>query len=387
MTDASPGPVGLLRRHAGTLLWVAVAAVAALLGLDVGGTVVAPALIDVRLSTMSAPLTARVATVQVSEGAEVAAGAVLVEFDSAELDLELALAEAELQRMKSTVRARQIGVKDQDFELGLRLQSDLDKATLTVSTLGAALKETRSELSSVSTLVEKNEKLVKAQLAVGQELDSLKIRQAALAERIAAADDEQRAASRLRSTAEQRLAEWRARTGHEDALTAPDVASVVSQEARVQHVRLRRDQLRLRSPIAGRVAALLVGAGDVVREGAPVFTVIDTAPTRATAWVLEDAAWRVRVGDTATLRSVDGRSQPLHGQVRALGGGILELPARLSQIPGEPTFGRAVYIDLTPSSSSPSPSSPLPGQTFEAAFSSTSPSTPATTPTSTSTEP
>jgi HlyD family secretion protein len=366
MTEASRSPRGI-KRFAGAVLWVAIAALAALLGVDVGGTLVASALIDVRTSVVAAPLTARVAAVHVAEGAEVQAGEVIVELASAELDLELALAEAELSRMKSTVRAREIGVKDQDFEVGLRLQADVDKATLTLSTLAAELKATRSELASVTALIEKNEKLVKAQLAVAQDLDALKVRQATLAERAASAADEQRAAQRLRDMAERRLAEWRGRVGHQDALTAPDAAAVVAQEARVQQVRLRREQLRLRAPVSGRVTALHVGVGDVAREGAPVLTVIDTAPTRATAWVLEDAAWRVRVGDRATLRSVDGRGLVLAGRVRALGGGILELPVRLRQLPGEPVFGRAVYIDLEPS---PTSASPLPGQTFEVAFSS-----------------
>ena len=131
-------------------------------------------------------------------------------------------------------------------------------------------------------------------------------------------------------------------------------------------MRFRRDQLRLRAPVSGRVAGLQVGSDDVVREGAPILTVIDTAPTRATAWVIEDSAWRVHVDDVATLRSVDGRGTVLSGRVRALGGGILEMPIRLRQLPGEPAFGRAVYIDLQPVQSS---TPPLPGQTFEVAFS------------------
>ena len=228
MTEASRSSKGF-KRHAGVILWVAVAVIAALLGIDVGGTLVASALVDIRTSVVAAPLTARVAVVRVVEGAEVKAGDVLIELDSAELDLELAIAEAELRRMKSTVLAREVGVKDQDFEVGLRLQADVDKAALTVSTLAAELKETRGELQSLNMLIEKNEKLVKAQLAVAHDLDELKVRQATLAERVGSADDEQRAAQRLKDTAEGRLAEWRARTGHNDALTAPDIAGYAAQ--------------------------------------------------------------------------------------------------------------------------------------------------------------
>ncbi len=363
MTDAPArkGPAA----HAGTILWIVVAVIALWLGNDVGGAVVASGLIDVRTSVLVAPQTARIKSVHVREGGEVTAGDVVVELDSAEVDLELALAEAELVRMKSAVVARAVGVKDQDFEVGLRLQADVDKATLALSSLAAELKETRSELASISQLVDKNEKLVKAQLAVAQELDSLKVRQGALAERVAAADDEERAAKRLRDTAERRLGEWRARTGHQDALTAPDVAAVAAQEARVQQVRFRREQLRLRAPMSGRVVAMHIGVEDVAREGGPVLTLMETTPTTATAWVFEDAAWRVQVGDVATLHSVDGRRLTLTGTVRALGGGILEMPVRLRQIPGEPSFGRAVFVDVRPDDAAAA----LPGQTVEVAFS------------------
>jgi hypothetical protein len=48
------------------------------------------------------------------------------------------------------------------------------------------------------------------------------------------------------------------------------------------------------------------------------------------------------------------------------------MPIRLRQIPGEPSFGRAVYIDLQPTTSV----APLPGQTFEVAFSTSAPREP-----------
>jgi len=206
---------------------------------------------------------------------------------------------------------------------------------------------------------------VKEQLASAQDLDELRLRRSTLRERVTSTKSAVDEATRLKQTADRRLADWRSRPGHEDALLAPDAAAVLAQQERVKIARWRRDQLLLRAPVRGRVDEVLVGVGDVVREGAVVATVFDTAPTTATAWVAEDAAERVHVGDIATLHANDGTGGLRHGVVRALGGGIVEMPVRLRHVPGEPLFGRAVHVDLDAGGDAP-----LPGQTFEASFSS-----------------
>jgi multidrug resistance efflux pump len=405
MTEPRPGSSVRARpggRLGARLLWGGSVALAAWLGLDVGGAVVAPALVDVRTAVVPSPTQAVVRRVAVQDGADVRAGDVLVELDGAVIELELALAEAELARVRGAVRARQIDVADQDFEVGLRLQADVDKATLAQATIAATLKQDERELLSIGALVEKNERLVKEQLAGAQDLDELRVRLAAARERVAAAQGELQTATRLKETADRRWSEWRTRTGHEDALVAPDEAAVVAQQERVKLARWRREQLVLRAPFAGRVEHVHVGEGDVVAAGAAVATLLDTAPDEAVAWVAEDAAFRVGVGDVARLRSVDGRGVEYAGVVRALGGGIVELPVRLRQVPGEPAFGRAVHIALatTPPANGAQATdaaatdalangaaAPLAGQTLEATFVSrptttSSPATPSTTGTS-----
>jgi multidrug resistance efflux pump len=359
------------QRFSGRALWVGAAAVAVWLGLDVGGAVVAPAVVEVRRSVVPSPATAAVKAVHVRPGDDVEAGALLVELDGAALDLELALAEAELERVRSAVRARQVDVKDQDFEVGLRLQADAERATSTLAAAAASHKQDEQELQSLGALIEKNEKLVKEQLASGQELDELRLRQATLRERAASAKSAVEAAVRLKQTADQRLVEWRSRPGHDDALLAPDAAAVVAQQERVKIARWRRELLSLRAPFRGRIEDVPVVVGDVVREGAPVVVVFDTAPGAATAWVAEEAAGRVRVGDVATLRSIDGRGIVRRGVVRALGGGIVEWPVRLRHVPGEPVFGRAVHVDIDAGGEAA-----LPGQVFEASFASSTPARP-----------
>jgi multidrug resistance efflux pump len=351
-------------------LFVVAILVAMGLGFDVGGATVAPAVVDVRRSTVISPVSAMVRAVHVRPGDEVVAGGVLVALDATALDLELALAEAELERVRVAVRARQVDVKDQDFEVGLRLQADAERARVTWSQAQAALRQDEQEQQSLAILIDKNQRLVDERLAGAQELDELQLRSASVRERIVAGRVAVEHARQLQETAEQRFAQWRSRPGHEDALLAPEAAAVRAQEERVKIARWRREQLVLRAPLAGRVEEVLVGAGDVVREGAPLATVFDPAATAVTAWVAEDAAARVHVGDMVTLRSVDGTGLVRRGVVRALGGGIVEVPTRLRLVPGEPLFGRAAHVALDGAGSPV-----LPGQIFEASFAS-SPASP-----------
>ncbi len=348
------------------LLWFACAAVAFGLGVDVGGAVNAPATVDVRQAPITTTVVARIATVHVTDGDTVAKDAVLITLDSHEVDQELALAEAELIRVKDAVRARQVDIKDQDFEVGLRLQQDADKASQSAQTLSSTIKQTETELVSVDALVEKNEALVKAQLASAQLLDELRVRQPGLRERLTALGDELRQMTGLRDAASKRVAEWRVRTGQRDALAAPDVAAVALQEERVKQAQTKRERLTLRAPLAGQVSSVMCGVGDVVRDGVPLLIITDARAQHATAWVDEAHAFGIAVGDSASLRTTDGRAIVRSGRVRALGGAILAMPERLWQVPGEPMFGRAVYIDLDDDTTS---DALLPGQTLDASFS------------------
>jgi len=368
MTDARSGRG--TQRLAGRALQIGALGLTLWLGVDVGGAVVAPAVVDVRRSVIPAPMSTTVKAVHARPGDDVAAGATLVELDSAALDLELALAEAELERVRAAVKARQVDVKDQDFEVGLRLQADADRAASSLAQAQSALKQDEQEAASLGALVQKNERLVQEKLASAADLDELRLRSSAVRERSASARAAIEGAQRLKDTADRRFAEWRARPGHEDALLAPDAAAVLAQQERVKIVRWRREQLTLRAPLGGRVDEIGVGVGDSVREGAPLVAVFDTAPSSATAWVAEDAAARVRVGDRATLRSQDGTGAVRQGVVRTLGGGVVELPVRLRAVPGEPQFGRAVHVSLDAGGEAP-----LPGQIFEASFVSTSATT------------
>lgn len=381
-SQVGPSSTRSLARHAGLVLWLSAAALVVALWTNVGGGNLAPALIDVRVSTVPSPTTATVRAVHVKSGDLVRAGDVLVELDDVEADLQLALARAELERVRVTVTAREVDVADKDYELGMRLTIEHEKAGLAKTTLLGDMARNEGELQSLDELIARQQSLVAQKLASASTLDELVVRRRALSQQVQEAQKQKTAAEAFEQAAAKRLVDWRVRHGDDAQRTAPDRAAVVAQQERVKATEALKERLVLRAPISGRVEGVVVGVGDAVTEGMALVAVMDTAATHATAWVAEDTAWRVQPGDQVRLRSVDGRAIGLQGHVRALGGGIVEGPGRLRVLPGEALFGRAVYIDLDPiaerTAADGNSPAPLPGQTYEANFLGAGPTSPRT---------
>jgi hypothetical protein len=115
--------------------------------------------------------------------------------------------------------------------------------------------------------------------------------------------------------------------------------------------------------MTARVSVVHEAPGGVAVEGEPVVTLIDEGATRVIAWLPEDRARLVEVGDVARLVPSDRAGAERHGRVVALGPGLEDMPARFRQIPQEPELARAVYIQLEGDERPP-----LPGQAFDARF-------------------
>lgn len=365
---ASAGPAARNpRRLVLWAIWAVAAAGVAALQLDSSAVGRAPAVIDGAEVAVPAPRAARVQKVLVRPGDVVALGTPLVELATAEVDLEIALAEAELARLQSAVDAALLDVRGADFETGTRLEQDAERADVELQTLLADDKRDRAELATVEGLLQKQRELVEKKLASAEQRDQLDLRRAALAESVADAEARIATARAHAERARSRLTEWNKTHGTgDDARTGPERAGVKAQEERLRQLRAQKDALTLRAPLTGRVSAVLAVEGAALGEAEVAARVLDDSARSATVWVDEQSAGKVGVGDRVRLRPTDGRGGDRSGVVRALGVGVTELPLRFRQIPGEVSFGRAVFVDLEPVEGA---LPPLPGQAFETRFS------------------
>ena len=360
-----------LRERSPWIAWLVSLVVIVWLGLSVSGGGMAPAVAEVRQVALASPRTARVAAVSVVPGDAVTAEQVLVQMDTSEIDAELAVARAELERLRLEIAAQGISLKEDALETVERLSSEAESTSLALAQIEAAEQRDRSELTQLDEQIGRQQRLVDEKLAAADALNELKLRRSALARTV---EEYQRTVGQARArsqAAAQRLAEWRAgkRVGpaaQDSSLEqrlAPYRAAVDSQQERIRQIERTRTRLTLTAPFAGRVGEILLRAGDTAPANATVLTVVDNDPRNAIAYVEQMSAHRVQVGDIALLRPSDGSGPRRSGHVTAVAASISETPMRFRLVPSYPSYCRAVYIALdlldVP---------PLPGQAFDVSF-------------------
>lgn len=373
-----------VRRIAPWIVWAVVLGVVLWLAPGLGAVGVVAASVEVRQVTLVAPRTARVLRAAVRPGDQVEAGAVVMELDPSGVDLELAIAQVELERLRQAVVARELDFRGSDLQSAARLAQEAERAAVEVALLVSEEKRARAELAQLDELIARQQVLVGQRLASGSQRDELKLQRASVAQRVlesaglikTARDHERAARQRLQTWRESGIAPQgsigaeraaRARDSASDAALderlAPERAEVAAQEERLRQLELARAALLLRAPIAGRISDVLVGTGDTATADAPVAVVVDDHPRTVIAWVDERAARRVQVGGSVSLKPSDRSASATSGTVRALGPLIAELPARFRPVPTQPAFARAVFIELEHGAPSP-----LPGQAFDVMF-------------------
>lgn len=347
--------------------WAGAVGLALWLAVDVAGVGVSPGAAEVLEVQVASPRTAPVLSVRVTSGERVQKGQVLVELAPDDIDLEIAVAESELERLRLAVVAEAEGLKDQDLVTEERLASDAERAAVQLVEMEAEQRRDRAELEQLDEQIARQERLVKDKLASQAALDELKLRRAALARKVEEYTRLTDSARAHVASARRRIAEWREAHGggkrDAEPRLSPHHAAVRSQEERLAQLRAARERLQLRSTADGRVGQVLFSPGSTAPAGATVLTVVDESPRKVIVYVDEGRAGAVRVGDRARLSPSDRRGPVREGRVVALAPGIVEVPPRFRPIPTEPAFGRAVYVRLDEAQATP-----LPGQAFDVTF-------------------
>ena len=294
---------------------------------------------------------AKVASIAVSVGDPVAAGQVVATLDTAAIDAEMAVEEAEKARLEAEVRAEQSLLEQQ-------LTVDLEGLERELARQREEQIRARAEEGALRGEVSRVKRLVEEQQAILGDLGKLDLQHATVK---AIADEKPRTIGLLR--AQIAAAEERRRTTRAGG-TAPAAeleADLLLARRRMERLEQRRSGYVLRAAHGGRVAAIDKQPGEVAAAGEPIVRVV-SARGRVVACVPERIALDVREGDAARLW-VRGRSgAPLSGKAVALGPLVTELPARCRATPSLPAWGRDVTIALDP------PVDLVAGQAFDVAF-------------------
>ncbi|WP_437952095.1 HlyD family efflux transporter periplasmic adaptor subunit [Sorangium sp. So ce296] len=297
--------------------------------------------------------TARVASIEVVVGQEVAAGQVIATLDASAIDAEISVAKAEKAQVEADLR----------MELALVEQElDADRASVERH-LAEQREEQRRAVAEAKVLdgeIARMRALVEGHLTAVDQLAKLDLQRATVT---AIASEKPRTLSLLAAqleAADRRRSELRDRTSGLAAKLDAD-ARVASEN--IAMLEQRRAGYALRAASAGRVASIDRQPGDVVPAGEPVVRLVSArSGARAIACVPERLALGVHEGDGAELWIRGQLGGALPGTVAAVGPVVSELPPRCWPAPEVPAWGRVVTIALD------APAALVPGQAFDIAF-------------------
>ncbi|MDV6032948.1 MAG: HlyD family efflux transporter periplasmic adaptor subunit [Phycisphaera sp. RhM] len=236
----------------------------------------------------------RIAMVHVQEGQEVAAGDVLVEFEpydllerEKELELSLAARQSQYQQTLAGFRDEEIAQAKAKFD---QLQARLDLLVagprpqeIEAARGRQALAEAEKRLATQG--YERLSKLAGSNATSQQEMDAarealeaasanLVVRQQEL-ELLLAGTREEELRGAAASVEEARQAWQLMQRGYRQEEIEQAKASRDAAEAALQAIRRQKEELRVKSPIDGRIEALDLQPGDMVAPGAPVLSMLD----------------------------------------------------------------------------------------------------------------
>lgn len=311
---------------------------------------------------VATPEPGRLESLQVAPGQRVRAGQVVATLAADAIDAELAILAAERERVAAELGAVRSETSLRSIDTTREFDESIASAELALRTARADRNVRAAEFKALTSQTEVLRDLVDRRMADRRELDALTVQHAALREELQTADAQIKQLAGQASAARARRALLPADPTAEAVRPLhAELAVIAGQE---QLLAVRRNEVVLRAPADGEVAAVFVRPGEVATAGAPILSIVaDPAPNAEVQVCLrEPQAGHVRVGDAALLTSRDRSAPGVPGRVVRVAPRVAELPIRCRRAVGVPEWGREAIVALD------APTPLLPGQSFAVAF-------------------
>ncbi len=312
-------------------------------------------LAEAPFSTVAPALDGTLESVAVDLFADIQPGQIVAVMNDAIVRAELDVASAELAQLAAVLTAerRRLETEYSDRQLAAlddvrRFRMNEEEARVQYLDMVVEQEANTVELERLRIEMERQRNLLSQELGQAEDFDEMRMRHEALKKQIA---ENTAAIAAAKSQLNQAIARREEREGQnpQDAATEEFLSPVRSeldvQTAKINEIRQRREQLVLRSPIAGQVTQLLRGPGETVLAGDPVLIIADNSSHRVVAYLKEDAAQRVKPGNEVLIRS-QGRPQvTARAKVARMGAAIEDLPLAAQSMPLITQRGYPVLID------------------------------------------
>ena len=334
-----------MRGILGIIIWVAAAACVVWLWLnDQPASRPLPGIAGPAPTTLALTEPARLIKFSVSVGSEVAAGGVLAQFDTSDIDADLAVAKAELAAAEAEVRAEQLrrieGRRDAKARL-LGMQAQARAAQGEARSRKAAA---TAEMHTIGRSVARIKEVAAAGLVRGDGLASLEGRRARLRQEARATGGVVTPWAELQVALDASLDAQASVDG--DAVIGATQARATVWQAQIAALEARRARRTLKMPFAGRISRLMQRPGATVSAGAAVVELAESSTSLVRVWAPEQGARRWPIGTRVQVRVIDPKSTPASGVVSAVSPGIVPMIERLWQNPNLPRYGRLLHVTL-----------------------------------------
>jgi multidrug resistance efflux pump len=305
---------------------------------------------EAREFTVSSYENGRIVSMEVTPGQKVVRNQVLASLDKGTLEQEIKVAEAELRELEAQVPAKGKSLEMSGLESDRAFQSDIERAAGELENARAACQKIQAEISGMQQEFNRQRDLVQRHLAAAERMHTLQVELAALQQENDSCPSQIKTLETKNQAARKRFDEWRlslegnsGQNARREQLLPIQLQSQRQQE-NLRLLKMRAENLVLRSPVDGHIASIHAESGSVVSAGEPLIVVVESSPRQIIAYLEENRLCPFISGDTVILRPRNKAAAPMQGTVVSVSSTVSQLPQRFWPAPNRPQWGKQLFI-------------------------------------------
>lgn len=279
-------------------------------------------------------------------------GQVVARLDPGPSEASLATLDGELGRLKNELHATEARVAEQQearlhTELAQknRLEEAIEQLQLDIQDRKTLIRSDEVELDRLKEKYDAVEALYKQGVESRLELVNIKSQRDVIQKRLEGNREALAEAKQQLTQAQQRLGDCQLTEAAEmEKVLAPLRAAVEAQKKRIDEVRLQIENLLIRAPMDGVVAAVHKWGGQNVLAGDPVLSIASTETQYILSYVREDMGVKPRVGMAVDVSVRNLPRRTVQSEVEEIGPQIELVPQHQLRDPQVPEWGLPVRI-------------------------------------------
>lgn len=281
-------------------------------------------------------------------------GEVVARLDPGQSEASLATLQEDLARLQEELQSTRAQVTEQQearlhTELAQRhrLEQSIEQLQLDIQDRKTLIQSDEVELARLEEKYDAVEALYKQGVESRLELVNIKSQRDVIQKRLEGNREALAEARQQLTQCQERLREYRLTQAAEmEKILAPLRAAIETQRKRIDEVRLQIENLLIRAPLDGVVAAVHKWAGQNVLAGDPVLSIASTDTQYILSYVREDMGIKPRVGMPVEVSVRNLPRRTARAEVEEIGPQIEVVPPHQLRDPQMPEWGLPVRITM-----------------------------------------